>query len=561
MVFPIPGQLLARGCYAVARGGIFSIVGDGMVMRIYFSAVVFALAMLSAFPGAHAASTPPVKNKPQEPGQKQIEYTASQLLNVRRARVLKKSADFNFDQGDPELAANFYLRALALAPGAFSVGEKKLIASRLVVANRQREAIEVLRQLALEQGDDAEIRLSLAKLLSANENYTDAIAEVDRVLHQDRGNKYALLVKANSLRSQQKFGHSAFLYRRILEQGEDFDARVGLTYSLLAAGEKTKARESFGRLKTEDEEQQQQVDELGYYLESVTRPNIDLYTGTFTDSDNNRTEERRVTIRGASTDWDLAASSAQKTAISEGVTYTSDAVTGSASANFSEVLRFTMKLGQIKLGADQLRKYSTRNVEIDFKVGLHPVSVLNVDISHDVNATTGTQFVNVIEQDQSSIKFTRALDAKTMLYLTYHYRQYSDENSANDFQGSAQYTVYRGGPIVRAGYTYRQMNYNHPAFHGYFDPQNYKSNQGYLTLYYEYGSYYFDVEADYGRQKYERNFTGSNEPFKYVSATIGTTASKRFRLELHGEFNESGKSNAAYLYRDSLVSVQGSYMF
>jgi len=551
-------------------------IDNTLVRRIGTTAITLVLAMAFNISDVLAASTAPVEKKPQEPGQKQIEYSASKLLNERRARELKKTGDFNFDQNDPELAANFYLRALALAPGAFTVKEKKIIADRLVTANRQREAIEVLRQLALEQGDDAEIRISLAKLFSANEDYAAAIAEVDQVLEQDRGNRYALLVKANSLRSQQKFGQSIYLYRRILEQGEDFDAHLGLTYSLLAEGEKKRARESFGRMKAEDQEQQSQINDLAYFLDSATRPTVDLYSGTFTDSEKNKTSERRVTVRGAGTDWDLAASIGKKAALSEGVTYAADAVTGSASTNFSEVLRLTLKLGQVKLGADQLRTVATRDVEVDFKVGLHPVSIVNVDISHDVITTTGAQIGYATEQDQSSVKLTRALDAATMLYLTYRYRQYddvySDVNSANDFQGTVQRTVISGGPVVRVGYTYRQMDYRYPSYGGYFAPQNYKSHQGYVTLYYEYGSYYFDSEVDYGRQMYVQGFyldpnyddpifSKISQPFTYASATVGTTVAKKFRLELHAEYNKSGATSNGNLYHDLLANAQASYMF
>jgi tetratricopeptide (TPR) repeat protein len=538
-----------------------------LMRRIRTTAITLVLAMSSNTPDVLAASTAPVEKKPQEPGQKQIEYSASKLLNDRRARDLKMSGDVKFDQNDFELAAEFYLRALALAPGAFSVKEKKIIADRLVAANRRREAIEVLRQLALEQGDDADIRISLAKLFSDNEDYAAAIAQVDQVLEQDRGNRYALLVKANSLRSQQKFGQSIILYRRILDLDEDFDARLGLTYSLLAEGEKKKARESFGRMKAEGEEQQSQINDLAYFLDSVTRPTVDLYSGTFTDSDKNRTSERRVTVRGASTDWDLAAMFGKKNALSEGVTYAADAVTASASTNFSEVLRLTLKLGQVKLGAEQRRSVATRDFEIDFKGGFQPVSIVNVDVSHDVVTTTGVQIGNAIEQDQSSVKLTRALDAKTMLYLNYRYRQYSDINSANDFQGTAQRTVFSGGPVVRVGYVYRQMDYNHPTFSGYFAPQNYKSHQGFVTLYYEYGSYYFDSEADYGQQKYQQDFYDDktvskiSQPFVYASATLGTTVAKKFRLELHAEYNKSYATSNGYGYDDLLVNAQASYMF
>lgn len=535
---------------------------------------IFAMLLVAAH--SHAASTtPPVEKNQPETGQKQIEFSASKLTNERRARALKTAADYNFTQNNLDLAASFYLRALALAPEIFSVEEKKQIANRLATAHHQNEAIEVLRQLALEHGDDAEIRVNLAKLLSATQDYSAAIAEVDKILNQDHGNKYALLVKANSLRSQQKFGQSAALYRSILKDSEDFDARLGLTYSLLAMGEKTRARDSFGKMKTEDEDQQQQIDELGYYLKSVTRPTVDLYSATLTDSDKNRTSDRRVTLRGTGTDWDLAASYDRKSAHSivedpDTVAlpytklFTASSIAGSASANFSEVLRLTLKLGQTKLDADTQHAFITRGVTVDLKTGQYPLSIVSVDISHDVLTTTGTQIARMVELDQSSIKYTRALNARTTLNLNYRYKQYasaSDTNTANDFQGSAQYVLYRGAPFINVGYVYRHMNYNHIADDNYFDPQNYRSNQAYVTLYYELSPFYFDFETDYGQQTYDRYEVKNRDSFKFASATIGTAATKRLHLELHSEYNGSTSLDSGYKYHDLLISAQVSYMF
>ncbi len=554
-----------------------------MALRNQITTLTVVCAMLLATPHTHAASTPPAEKTQPEPGQKQIEYSAAKLTNVRRAQALKAAADYNFTQNNLDLAANFYLRALALAPEIFSVGDKKLIANRLVAAHRQREAIEVLRQLALDHGSDVEISVSLAKLLSATQDYSAAIAEVDKVLNQDQGNKYALLLKANSLRSQQKFGQSVALYRSILKKGEDFDARLGLTYSLLAIGEKTKARDSFGKFKTDDEDQLQQVDELSYYLLSATRPTVDLYEGTFVDSEHNHTTEQRVTLRGTSTDWDLVASYGRKSARSEvetdtepytkTKTYTADYVTGSASTNFSEVVRLRMTLGQTKLGADTRRSFTTRDVTVDLKTGLQPMSTLSVALSHDVITTTGSQIAKMIEVDQSGIKYTRALNTDTTLYLNYHYKEYSDlripkgdgnnpgNNAANDIQGITQYTLYRGASVINIGYSYRRMNYHGPGTGGYFAPQNYAAHQGFVTLYYEYAPFFFDIETDYGQQQYDLRLAANKDKFKYLSATLGTAASSKLHLEIHGEFNRSESVKTGYKYHDQLLNAQVSYMF
>lgn len=533
-----------------------------MEFRVKSAVAVYVVAVLFVIPPAHGASVPPAENKqkPQEPGQKQIEHSASKTSNTRRARALKSTADFNFERNNRELAANLYLRALALAPDAFSVDEKKQIAERLAAAGRQREAIEMLRQLAHER-DDVEIRVHLSKLLSSEENYDEAIAEIDKALKQDRGNKYALLTKSNFLRSQQKFGESVTLYRKILERGEDFDARLGLTYGLLAMGEKTRARDSFARLKPDDDDQRQQTDELKHYLDSVTRPTIDVYNGTLTDSDKNRTTERRFTLRGTGTDWDLTTSYGEKSALSEGVTYKANYVTAGAKANFSEVLRLALKVGQSKLDADRTRTFTTNEISADLKVGVSPLRVVTVNVSHDVVADSGSQIANMIEQDQSGIRFTRVFDANTTLFINYRYMQYSDSNSATDFQGSIQYTLFRGAPFIRVGYMYRNMDYRRPAFNGYFDPQDYSSHQAFVTLYYENTWLVSDFEVDYGRQKYERNFVDSDDKFIYASATLGTTSSKKLRLELHAEYNQSKSNNTSLVYDDLLVSSQLSYMF
>ncbi len=510
---------------------------------------------------AFSANVPPTEKKAPEPGQKQIEFSASKVANVRRARELKATGDYEFEKKNYETAASLYLRALTLAPDAFTTKDKQRIAERLVTAGRRKEAIEVLRQLANERGRAAEFRVQIAKLLSANEDYDAAIKEVDDVLARDRGNKFALLAKANFLRTQQKYAESADIYRKILESGEDFDARIGLTYSLLAMGEKTRARDSFASLKPEDDDQREQMEGLKNHLESVTHPAVDLYSDTFTDSDNNRNADRRATIRGTGTDWDLSATYSTKTAESEGVEYTADTLSASASANFSEILRLAFTAGRVTLGAATTKDVTISDVTADMKVGFSPPTRITVSISHSVLTASGYQIANFVELHQSSLRYTRAIDSNTTVYLNYKYQEYSDSNSANDFQGSGQYTLYRAGPIINAGYAFRHMNFRRPAFNGYFDPQDYYSNQVFLTLYYENAWIYFDSEVDYGRQRYSRNFFESHDAFIYASASLGTTSFRKARVELHSEYNRSKPDKLDFEYHDLLVSARLSYIF
>ena len=305
------------------------------------------LVILLVFNAMDARAAPP-----GEPTLNQQAYTAyrARAIAAGHARNEKIAADNFFEDGNLEQAAKLYLHALAAAPDAFSFAEKKQIATRLASANRQPDAILILQELLTQRKNDLPARLELVKLLATMQQNAAALAELDNILKHDGRNRYALLIKADALRRQKLFSESIPVYRSILQQVNDFDARLGLMYSLLAVGAKAEAKKHFTFIDAEDEARQEQLDELTKALNSSTRPRLDLLLNHYGDSDENRSLEHGVIVRAVAGNIDWVADVRNKTAISdaEETRATADTYALSAAGNVTDDFRVTAKYGRAK---------------------------------------------------------------------------------------------------------------------------------------------------------------------------------------------------------------------
>ena len=163
---------------------------------------------------------------------------------------------------DKERTAEFYVHAIRLAPQMFNYDEKIAITKLLIALKRQDDAIVLLQSMVSEphQGFTAEI--TLAKLQAAAGEYDAALYEANEILQRDQKNYGALLVKGKSLLRRKAFGAAIQAYRSLLEREDDFDARLGLIYCLLAIGQKQEAVKQFQLLHPQDEWQLADFQEL-----------------------------------------------------------------------------------------------------------------------------------------------------------------------------------------------------------------------------------------------------------------------------------------------------------
>lgn len=521
---------------------------------------VYALRVLLIFLSFHtldARAAPPAN--PASNPQAYAAYRA-RAIAAGQARNEKIAADNFFEDGNLEQAAKLYLHALTAAPDAFSFAEKKQIATRLAGAGRQSDASVILQELLAQRKNDLPARLELVKSLVAMQQHTAAFAELDNILRHDGRNRYALLIKADALRRQKLFSESIPVYLSILQQANDFDARLGLVYSLLAVGAKAEAKKHFKLIEAEDEGRQEQLDELAKALNSSTRPRLDLLLNHYEDSDENRSLEHGVLVRVVAGNIDWVADIRNKTAISdaEETRATADTYALSAAANVTDDLRVTGKYGRTKLIAASTVSRASYLLKLDAKLG---TSLVTANFSQEALTATPALISNPILVSKNSIGLTQPLMPRFKTNLAYVYKTYSDGNTAQDFRAGAYYAVYHGAPQISVGAGYHRADFKSPTSNGYSAPQDLLGKQVMLTAYYEGERFYMDVNIEYGRESYEKNQVFKDNIFYYTTAAFGVKVTRRLALELGAEKSNSSAAKGAETFDDSVVNARLSYLF
>ena len=498
---------------------------------------------------------------------KQQAYAAYRARSIAAglARNEKVVADNFFEAGNLEQAAKLYLHALAAAPDAFYYDEKKLIATRLASANHKPDAIAILEELLTERKNDLPEKLEIIKLLDTLQQHAVTLMEIDALLKQDSLNPYALLIKANSLRQQKRFRESVPLYRRILQQGSNFDARMGLIYSLLALEEKAEALREYKRIHTENDAQSEQYRELGSLVESSMRPSVDLALSHYADTDKNRSVEHSAVIRVVVGNLDWVANISDKTATLFDASANVKTYAISASGNATDRFRLTGKYGRAHLIADARRIVNTGQLKVDVNTGS---GTLSGNVSWDaLNATTAS-IQNAIQASKKSVELMQPFTERLKANLAYAYKSYSDGNAANDFRASASYVLYNGVPQISVGYGHHCTNYKNPLITGssippsysYSAPKKLVAHQAMLTSYYESEQFYINVDIEMGREAYEKNRVKIKDKFHYNAASIGFKATSKLSVELSAENSKAATAEIEDTYNDSIFGARVSYL-
>ncbi|MBI3553169.1 MAG: tetratricopeptide repeat protein [Elusimicrobia bacterium] len=181
-----------------------------------------------------------------------------------QAAVEAKRGDALAAQEDFKSAADAYLEALSL--GKFSLEERMTMATRISWGGRLDEAAREFRAVLGEDPANARARTALARTLSWKGDNETALAEIEAVLSKTPDDREALLVKANVLRLSGQGEAAIALYAKLLTGGEDFDARLGLSYAELARGRKDAARADAASLKPKLPYEERELKELAAAL-------------------------------------------------------------------------------------------------------------------------------------------------------------------------------------------------------------------------------------------------------------------------------------------------------
>lgn len=457
--------------------------------------------------------------------------------------------------------AKFYQFALQIVPQNFSYEEKIAIVKEFIKVNFQDEAKALLQTLVNEPHTGSKAETMLAKLRVSSGEFDAALDDVNDILQREGKNSGALLIKGGELRRRKSFGDAIAAYKAILVERDDFDARLGLTYCLLAIGQKQEAGKQFKLLQPQDEWQQYDYNELLRNIDTNVRPVVEYTHTSFSDSEKYDGTEQDLLGKINLSDWDLVVSARHRTTSGDGVTAYADTTLLNFGKNFSESWRISAGLGATKLRQDTALTSSdssdkTHNIgeaQIDTQLWSG-----NAQLSYSNKLLTANAFLiqNEVDVSTRKVSYSRLFGKSLTLKTFYSRNHYSDDNRAKEVDATLLWALNKTAPLFSIGYSYRFNDYEKSSNSGYFDPQNYVANRLLLLAAYEKRSFYLYTELVSGLQQYERNQTQQKDRLTHVGITCGLTLWRGFRVELSVEKDDSASNGADYAYGDLATSLK-----
>ncbi len=460
-----------------------------------------------------------------------------------KAALYKKLGDLFVAREDYKSAAPEYIHALSLSR-KFPAGERMQMAVAISWGDRLDEAIAEFRALVKEDPDNDAARIHLARTLSWSGAFDESLSEIEPVLKRNPDSRDALLIKADDLRWKGKTGDALPLYRSILDKEEDFDARLGYTRALFDRGDEAAARESMALLKPAYPYQENELKKL---QEEINRPKPaqpvqgEVKFTHYRDSDGNDVN-RYMASFGFSA---MGSKNLVSYIHTEAHDYTrrngADMVFGEARMPVAGRIGAGAGVGIISYqgngGGDFL--FGRLNADVEL-----PWASAGLSLSNEPVTDTAQLIENRIRVTTTRIFLSRGLTDRLFLYGSYGYADYSDSNSSHDFLLSPRFTL-RENPRVNIGYRFRYLNFDRQSFGGYFDPNDFFSNQVFVNASFEAGRYFGFVELFVGEQSFRRYAVSHNDVIYGGTATMGYKLTPHISAEVTAEGGNYALQSAA----------------
>jgi len=448
-----------------------------------------------------------------------------------QAKLYKRLGDLLVEQDNVEQAADAFSRALSAGRESFSPNERVQMAVYLSWAYRLNESKDELERLLTQDPKNIPARTHLARVLSWSGELSAALTQADMVLRDAPDHKEALLVKADALQWQGRYGEAIPIYQKIVARDGDFDARVGLSRSMLAVGNRTAALENLNALKPANARQKRDLAKLTEAVNQETRPSVEGRYNHYHDSDRNSLD--RYSLAG---DFWLGD---QKYGMSFRHT---DAEDPSRHTRAEDVLfkissRLTDTVGVgAGIGFTQLDDHHTSNfpagyVRLDSKLF---AGNAGVNLTREVLTDTAELIENRIRMSTLGLYNSQPLTERFSVSGGYNYKSFSDGNHANDLQLVGQYAIYLAPRIV-IGDRFRFLDFLKQTHSGFFDPNNYVANRVFTSLYYEHRYFYTYLEGYLGYQWFKRDGANTQEFIHGGAGALGVKPVTNLAIELNVE--------------------------
>jgi tetratricopeptide (TPR) repeat protein len=466
---------------------------------------------------------------------------------ARLVRQYKQSGDVHVAGDDLEKAADAYSKALDLGRSSFSVAERIQMAVRLSWADRLSRAERELRSVLELEPNNRDARIPLARVLSWTGELTEAIHEADEILRQFPDNREALQIKADALQWKGDLRRAIPLYTRLIQKQDDFDARLGLSYSLLFAGDRTGAEQSRQLLKPTTTNQQNRFSKFVDTFESAVQPKLDLQYLYFNDSDGNLLDRYGVSQSFWLDNFDLAASFRHTEARDDTRRNSGEDFSFKAYTHPTESFALGGKLGFTRLRDGNSSNFLAGEIKLDAKVR---DGTVGTSVTREVLTDSAELIEKRIRATIAGLRWSQQLTDRFSVHPAYWYRSFSDANHAHDAQFTSQYLL-SFSPKLALGHRFRYLNYNRQSGGGYFDPNDYYSNRLFATFYIERQRFYLFSDIFVGQQAFKRNGVASNDLAYGGAGSIGYRPIRNLVLEFYvegGQLAAGTASDAGYSY-------------
>ncbi|MCX7793488.1 MAG: tetratricopeptide repeat protein [Thermodesulfovibrionales bacterium] len=473
---------------------------------------------------------------------------------VKKAIIYKQIGDYYTAIDDLKSASEAYIKALTLKREIFSIDERLKMAIRLSWAGRLEESLREFEYILSEDPDSLNARIHYARVLSWSGRLDDALNEIDSVLKKEPENRDALLVKANALRWKGNHLRAIEIYNNLLEKEDDFDSRLGLTYSLAAIGEMDAAEESLKLLKPSYPYQEKDLSELKAYLKNVKGPRIHMGYSYYSDSDDSIVSRYTIGINVRRGLWRF--NTHYRLTLAEDNKFENEAHSLSVGLSKDyESYALSVSAGITNLENKDPSTVLTGSAKADIK--LTKISV-SLNLTRDVMTDTALLMEREIKFTETGIRIVGPLSHRLSLEGAYRFRDYSDSNYSHDLQGGLRYMLLRGNPSISTGYRLRYLDFKKQTKGGYFDPEDFISHQVFLSLQFSKEGLYLFIEPYGGHQSFRRYNQRTEDFFAGGSVTLGYTISNNFSIELSAEGGDyAAGAQAGFRYWMAGISLSG----
>jgi tetratricopeptide (TPR) repeat protein len=463
-----------------------------------------------------------------------------------QAQLYKALGDLYVSQDKIDQAADAFIRALSLARDKFTPRERVQMAIYLSWANKLKEATKELNLILAADPENVAARSHLARVLSWSGDLTEAILQADRVLKKAPDHEDALLVEADALRWQGHFRDAIPIYRRLLGSKVDFDARLGLAYAYLATGNRTATLETIRLLKPANRPQQNHLKKLMVAINRDTAPRLDARYNYYSDSDDNRLNRYVLSSSFWVANVNLGADFRHINAKDNSRSNRAEDFSLKVYTNVTDSLGLGAGAGFTQLHDGNSSNFAIGHFKADMRVFNGSVGA---GVAREVLSDTAELVQNRIRMTTAGFYVSQPLTNRLSVRGDYNYKDFSDNNHANDLQIVIQYAFYLN-PKIAMGSRFRLLDFQRQSRDGYFDPNNYIANRFFASYYIEREWFYTYLDVFVGYQRFRRYGAVSNDFIHGGAASFGIKPTSNLAFEVNidgGNFAAGSVSGFNYL--------------